>query len=204
MTSEKKSPWRRFVDDVRADHATMRGYEDRYGHASAASGRLVVDAVQKIGLQIMIGVRWMRLVRDLRIPFAAKITSRMMRHLYGSDIHWDSEFDAGVAMVHGMGLAISHAARVGAGCILFQNVCLGLGIDPVTRESGAPTLGARVVVGPGATLLGPITIGDGTKIMAGCTVTSSVPPNSVVESPVPSVRSRVRAADPPSEAKPSS
>jgi len=76
---------------------------------------------------------------------------------------------------------LSHKAVVGPGCILFHNVTLGVGLDPVTRESGAPTLGKDVHVGPGATLLGPIHVGDGTKIMAGAVLTHSVPPNSLVK-----------------------
>jgi serine O-acetyltransferase len=95
-------------------------------------------------------------------------------------------------IVHGMGLAISHAARVARGCILFQNVTLGMGIDPTTRRTGAPTLERNVHVGPGATLIGPITIGEGSKVMAGAVVTRSVPPGSVVETPPPEVRPRIR------------
>ena len=138
----------------------------------------------------MVAIRWMRLLRDLRVPLGAKITSRFIRHLYGSDIHWDAELAPGVLLVHGFGLAISHAARVGPGCILFQNVCLGMGVDAASRQTGAPTLEAGVHVGPGATLLGPITVGASSKLMAGVTVTTSVPPSSVVEAVVPQVRSR--------------
>jgi len=96
-------------------------------------------------------------------------------------------------LVHGFGLAISHAAKVGPACILFHNVTLGMGIDPKTRESGAPTLEANVHVGPGATLIGPITVGAGSKIMAGVTLTHSVPPGSVVAAPEPEVRRRAEA-----------
>ena len=195
MSAAPASPgrWRRFTADVRADHLVVRHYEERYGHHAGSSGVLLLDAVTKIGLQELIAVRWMRLLRDLRVPLGAKITSRLVRHLYGSDIHWDAELAPGVLLVHGFGLAISHAARVGPGCILFQNVCLGMGIDPVSRQSGAPTLEANVHVGPGATLLGPITVGEGSKVMAGVTLTTSVPPRSLVEASVPVVRSRPAA-----------
>jgi serine acetyltransferase len=182
--------WRRFRDDVRADYAMIQRYEDRYGHASATSGHPLRDSVQKVGFQMMIWIRWMRLLRDLRIPLACKVTSRLIRHLYGSDVHWDAEFAPGVVLVHGMGLAISHAARVGPGCILFQNVCLGLSVDPVTREVGAPCLEADVHLMPGTTLIGPITVGEGSKVMAGVVLTASVPPRSIVEAVVPQVRSR--------------
>jgi serine O-acetyltransferase len=74
--------------------------------------------------------------------------------------------------------------------VLFHGVTLGVSIHPETRLVGAPTLEAGVHVGPGATLLGPITIGAGTKIMAGVVLIQSVPPQSVVQSPTPIVRTR--------------
>ena len=52
--------------------------------------------------------------------------SRSIRHAFASDIHWDAELEPGIVIVHGFGLAISYAAKVRAGCILFQNVTLGL------------------------------------------------------------------------------
>jgi serine acetyltransferase/glycosyltransferase involved in cell wall biosynthesis len=188
---------RRFRSDVRADHATMRGYESRYGHHEASSGRVGQDFVQKIGLQIMTAVRGMRLLRDAGGPLGAKVVSRAIRHLYGSEVHWDAELEPGVVLVHGMGLAISHAAHVSTGCILFQNVTLGMGIDPVTRRTGAPWLERDVHVGPGATLLGPITVGEGSKIAAGAVVTRSIPPRSLVIAAAPTVSSRPAEAAPP-------
>jgi serine O-acetyltransferase len=113
-----------------------------------------------------------------------------MRHVFASDVHWDAELEPGVVIVHGFGLAISYAARVRAGCILFQNVTLGYGPDPVTKVGGAPLLERNVHVGIGATLYGPITIGEGTKIMAGCVLSRSVPARSIVEAAVPQVGSR--------------
>ena len=115
------------------------------------------------------------------------VASRLIRHLYGSDIHWDARFAPGVVIVHGMGLAISGKANVDSGAILFQHVTLG--------ESGgqAPHVGARVHVGPGATLLGGVSIGDESKIMAGCVVRESVPAGSLVSAPAPDVKPRVEA-----------
>jgi serine O-acetyltransferase len=113
-----------------------------------------------------------------------------MRHLYASDIHWDAQLAPGVVIVHGTGLVISHAARVGTGCILFQHVTLGESIHAQSRLIGAPTLEANVHVGPGATLLGPIVIGEGSKVTASALVMESVPTRSLVETPAPVVRAR--------------
>jgi serine O-acetyltransferase len=151
------------------------------------------DAVRKIGFQLMIAYRVMRFFRSAGLPLAAQFMSRAIRHAFASDVHWDAEIEPGVVIVHGFGLAISYAAHVRSGCILFQNVTLGYGLDPETKQGGGPTLEKNVHVGIGATLFGPITVGEGTKIMAGCVLNRSVPPRSIVEAPVPHVAAR-RAA----------
>jgi serine acetyltransferase/GT2 family glycosyltransferase len=176
--------------ELREDQGVMRQYEARYGHASPSGGNLASDLVQKVGLQMMAAVRLMHALHASERTLAAKALSRLIRHLYGSDIHWEAEIEPGVMLVHGMGMAISREARVARGCILFQHVTLGMGFDPQTRQPGAPTLERDVHVGPGATLIGPITIGEASKIMAGAVVTRSVPPGSLVETPAPDVQPR--------------
>jgi serine acetyltransferase/glycosyltransferase involved in cell wall biosynthesis len=183
----------RALSDLRADLAVRRGYEGKYGFTGAPSASLPSALVEKVGLQIAAGYRLMRFFRQARLPLAAKVTSRLLRHLYSSDIHWDAELEPGVMFVHGMGLAVSSAARVASGCILSQNVTIGMGIDANTRQQGAPALESNVHVGPGATLLGPITVGSGSKIMSGVVLTRSVPAGSLVEAPAPKIRPRRRA-----------
>jgi serine acetyltransferase len=190
------SAWARFVASVRADHAQQLEFDQRYtSDVRESGGALARDLVQRIGLQMMAAYRLMRLMRELGVPVAPKIASRMIRFFYGSDIHWNAQLADGVTIVHGMGLAISGAAKVGSRCLIFHNVTLGEAIDPKTRATGAPTIEDDVHIGPGATLLGPITIGSGSKIMAGTVVTQSVPRNSLVEAPTPFVISRVRPRD---------
>jgi serine acetyltransferase/glycosyltransferase involved in cell wall biosynthesis len=178
---------------IRADHAALLASQEKYGGRAASGRRLAVDAVQNIGFQTMIGIRLMRALRDSPVPgvsLGAKFVSRMLRHAYGSDVHWDAEFAPGVVLVHGFGLAISPAAKVGPGCILFQGVTLGLGRDPDTGATGGPTLEAGVQIGVGSVIVGPITVGARTKVMANCTVVRSVPADSIVEAAVPNVRTR--------------
>ena len=90
-------------------------------------------------------------------------------------------------------MAICKDAVIGRRCILSQNVTLGLGTDPATGKHGGPTLEDEVHVGPGATIIGPITIGGGSKVMPGCVVVESIPPGSRVEAPRPNVVARARA-----------
>jgi serine O-acetyltransferase len=158
------------------------------------------DFVQKVGFQMAVAVRLMQFCRRLGLPLAPQVASRLIRHLYSSEIHWDADIKPGLSIIHGVGLIISHSAQVSEGCILFQNVTLGEGIDPVSRKIGAPQLGVDVHVGPGATLIGPIHIGRGSKIMAGAVLAESVPEGSLVAPAAAIVQARRQphaAATPP-------
>jgi serine O-acetyltransferase len=182
-----------FLGSIRADHNELLRNDRRYAGGQLAVGhvasraRIVVDAVTKVGFQLMVAIRLMRMVRDLRVPFAAQFVSRLIRHLYSADVHWDAEFAPGVAIVHGIGLVVSHSAVVGPGCLLFQGVTLGQSIGGAERTVGAPRLGRDVHLGVGATLLGPIEVGDGSKVGPGVVLDYSLPPGSRVRSPKPEV-----------------
>jgi serine acetyltransferase/GT2 family glycosyltransferase len=199
--------FRAFVSAVREDHRVLCHYGEKYddrvdttngGGAGDAPRRsqmprvtmLAGDAVTKIGFQLMIAYRVMRFFRGAGLLLGAQFMSRTIRHAFASDIHWEADLEPGIMIVHGFGLAISYAARARSGCILFQNVTLGYGPDPETKKGGAPLLERNVHVGIGATLFGPIVVGEGTKIMAGCVLSRSVPPRSIVEAPVPHVGAR--------------
>jgi serine acetyltransferase len=198
------SAFRGLTEGIREDHRVMRWYGEKYDDRVEGSGAslasytapgataLAGDAVKKIGFQLMIAYRTMRFFRAAGLGLAAQFASRSIRHAFASDIHWDADFEPGIMIVHGFGLAISYAARAKHGCILFQNVTLGYGPDPETREAGAPLLENNVHVGIGATLYGPITVGAESKIMAGCVLARSVPARSIVEAAVPSVAARRR------------
>ncbi len=204
------SAWRALNEGIREDHRMSRYYTERYDAraegdevpaqvrtgAATSTVSLASDAVRKIGFQLMIAYRVMRFFRQAGLGLGAQFMSRSIRHAFASDVHWDAELEPGVVIVHGFGLAISYAARVRGGCILFQNVTLGFGTDPQTKQGGAPLLERNVHVGIGATLYGPIVVGEGTKIMAGCVLSRTVPARSVVEAPVPQVAARAPARSP--------
>jgi serine O-acetyltransferase len=180
----------RMIGALKADYETQCDFDSRYGGRPGETPSMLGDAVKRVGLQVTIAYRVMHFFHEAGVPLAPQIVSRLIRHAYGSDIHWKAQIDPGVMIVHGMGMAISPAAKVGQGVLLFQNVTLGSGVHPETREVGAPTVENDVHIGPGAVIVGPVTIGARSKIMANCVVTSSVPPDSLVEAPTPGVRPR--------------
>lgn len=178
------------VASVRADQETVHRFHHRYGGKEEEGTPLPRDLIEKIGLQLMAAYRVMRFFEEVEAGVAARLASRLIRHLYGSDIHWNAEIAPGVMVVHGMGMAISHSAKIDQDVLLFQHCTLGEGRHPDTKEVGAPHVEEGAVIGAGATLLGPITIGARSKIMPGCVVLRSVPPGSIVESPASVVKSR--------------
>jgi serine O-acetyltransferase len=180
---------------IRADHAAMHRNWGKYRGEVGARGSLIGDLASRIGFQMMFWYRVMRFLDQARVPLMPQIVSRMIRLVFGAEIHWRARIAPGVSIVHGVGLVLSHAAEVGPGCILFHNVTLGETRDPASGRVGAPRLANDVHVGPGATLLGPIEIGSGTKIMAGVVLDHSVPAGSLVRLPQPLVTQRL--FDPP-------
>ncbi|MEP7347247.1 MAG: glycosyltransferase [Gemmatimonadaceae bacterium] len=185
------SAWKDFRRAVATDHSIMTEGRAKYlGETSARSWP--ADVTTKVGLQMLFWIRVMRLFRDCGLGTLARISSRLIRHVYSAEIHWDAEISPGASIIHGNGLVISHSARVGEGAVLCQGVTLGMGIDADTGVMGAPTLQANVHVGPGATLIGPIIVGQGSKIMAGSVLNRSVPPYSLVRPAAVEVVSRER------------
>ncbi len=175
---------------LRTDHAALVATQTKYGGGSSAPDRtLWSDMAQNIGFQTLCAYRVMRAFYTGGFPLAAKFCARLIRHLYGSDIHWEAHFEPGVVLVHGFGLAIAPGVRVDAGATIFQHVTLGHGRSPDGRN-GTPHIHAGASVGVGVTIAGPIHVGERSKIMAGCTVREDVPRHSVLEAPAPVARAR--------------
>lgn len=108
--------------------------------------------------------------------FLARWISQTVRLWTGIEIHPGAVIGRGLCIDHGMGVVIGETAVVGDDCTIYQGVTLG----GTGKEQGKrhPTLGNNVMVGSGAKVLGPFTVGDNSKIAAGAVVLSEVPPNS--------------------------
>ena len=106
----------------------------------------------------------------------ARIVSQRARHKTGIEIHPGAKIGKGFFIDHGMGVVIGETTEIGDNCLIYQGVTLGgRGKDKGKRH---PTLGNNIMVGSGAKVLGPITIGDNCKIAANAVVLKDVPPDS--------------------------
>jgi serine O-acetyltransferase len=110
--------------------------------------------------------------------FLGRLVSHVSRGLTGVEIHPGAEIGRRVCIDHGMGVVIGETAEVGDDVLMYQGVVLGG--TSLERTKRHPTVGNNVVIGAGATLLGPITVGDGARIGAGSVVIKSVPAGTTV------------------------
>lgn len=108
----------------------------------------------------------------------ARVLAHSGRFMTGIEIHPGAVLGRRVFIDHGFGVVIGETALVGDDCTLYQGVTLG----GVSWQKGKrhPTLGRDVVIGAGAKVLGPITIGDGARIGSNAVVVKDVPDGATV------------------------
>jgi len=114
------------------------------------------------------GLRWL-----------GRITSHFGRWATGIEIHPGAIIGRRVFIDHGMGVVIGETAEVGDDCTIYQGVTLG-GTTLYRGAKRHPTLGAGVVIGAGAKVLGGFTVGAGAKVGSNAVVVKEVPAGATV------------------------
>ena len=110
--------------------------------------------------------------------FLGRFTSHIARFLTGIEIHPGATIGKGFFIDHGMGVVIGETAEIGENVTLYHGVTLGgVSWEKVKRH---PTLMDNVVIGSGAKILGPFTVGKDSKVGSNSVVVKEVPPNSTV------------------------
>ncbi|WP_460297420.1 serine O-acetyltransferase EpsC, partial [Clostridium perfringens] len=109
----------------------------------------------------------------IKLFFLARLISQLGRFFTGIEIHPGAKIGKGLFIDHGMGVVIGETAEIGDNVTIYHGVTLGgTGKDKGKRH---PTVGNNVIIGCGAKILGPISIGDGAKIGANSVVLKDVP-----------------------------
>jgi len=126
-------------------------------------------------------ILWHRLSHRLwqkNWKWLARTLSTLARWLTGIEIHPGAIIGRRFFIDHGMGVVIGETACIGEDCTLYHGVTLG----GTSWQKGKrhPTLGNDVVVGAGAKILGPITIGNGARIGSNAVVVKPVPDGATV------------------------
>ena len=120
-----------------------------------------------------------------KFDLVARIISQFSRFLTGIEIHPKANIGKNLFIDHGMGVVIGETSEIGDNVTIYHMATLG-GISPSVNSNEQrnikrhPTLKDNVVVGSGAQILGPVTIGKNAKIGANAVVTKDVPENAVM------------------------
>jgi serine O-acetyltransferase len=109
---------------------------------------------------------------------SARLLAYAARMLTGVEIHPAAQIGRRVVIDHGMGVVIGETAEVGDDVLLYHGVTLGGRTSAKGKRH--PSIGSGVMIGAGARLLGPITVGDRTQIGANAVVVRDVPRDVVV------------------------
>ena len=107
----------------------------------------------------------------------SRIISQIARKVTGIEIHPGAIIGESLFIDHGMGVVIGETAQIGNNVLMYHGVTLGgTGLEKGVKRH--PTVEDDVIIGAGAKVLGPITIGKGAKIGANAVVLKDVPPYS--------------------------
>ncbi len=161
----------------RASYAIKKDLEAVMLHDPAARNKLEA-ALCYSGFHALVMYRFFHFLYVHRYFLLARILSGLTRFFTGIEIHPGAVIGSGVFIDHGAGVVIGETAVVGNNVIIYQGVTLGgTGKDKGKRH---PTVEDNVMICSGAKVLGPFTVGEGSKIGAGSIVLSEVPPKSTV------------------------
>ena len=110
------------------------------------------------------------------LKFLGRAISQHARKVTGIEIHPGAVIGRRLVIDHGMGVVIGETTEIGDDVLIYQGVTLGgTGKDHGKRH---PTIGSNVLIGAGAKVLGPFTVGDNSRIAANAVVLTEIPPNS--------------------------
>jgi len=130
------------------------------------------------GVHAVLMYRLSHAVWNARLKWLARWLSTLARWLTGIEIHPAAKIGRRFFIDHGMGVVVGETAEIGDDCTLYHGVTLG----GTTWKKGKrhPSLGNDVVVGAGAKVLGPISIGAGARIGSNAVVVKDVPAGATV------------------------
>ena len=128
------------------------------------------------GVHAILFHRLAHLFWRIKLYWVARVTSYLSRIITGIEIHPGAIIGHRFFIDHGMGVVIGETAIIGDDCTIYHGVTLG----GTSWKQGKrhPTLEDKVVIGAGAKILGPITIGSGAKIGSNAVVVKDIPKNA--------------------------
>jgi serine O-acetyltransferase len=164
---------RRVIAEIGADVAAARDRDP------AARGIGTAEILASwAGVQAILAHRVAHALYGSRVPLLPRAIAYTSRAFTGIEIHPAARIGDDFFIDHGSGVVIGETAEIGDRVTLFQGVTLGG--TGFARGKRHPTVEHDVTIGSGAKLLGPITVGHGSKVGANTVVIQDVPPKTTV------------------------
>ncbi|MEW6528966.1 MAG: serine O-acetyltransferase EpsC [Candidatus Micrarchaeota archaeon] len=148
-----------------------------------------INAVEVLlypGIHAIYAYRIANFLYKLKVPFVPRLISQIAKFFTGIEIHPGATIGRRFFIDHGSSIVIGETSEIGDDVMMYHEVTLG-GHGWWIDEKGQkrhPTIGNNVILGVGCKILGPIKIGDNSKIGACALVLRDVPPNSIVVSEI--------------------
>ena len=158
---------------------------DSYIERDPAAKSRVETLLTSPGLHALGLYRLSSFLKSIKLGIIARIVSYLGRFLTGIEIHPGAKIGKFLFIDHGMGVVIGETSEIGDNVTIYHMVTLG-GIAPSINSNDQrnvkrhPTIENEVVIGSGAQVLGPVTVGCCAKIGANAVITKDVPEKAVM------------------------
>jgi len=130
------------------------------------------------GVQAVIIYRFTHLLWRYKLYWLARFISTLARWITGIEIHPGAVIGRRFFIDHGMGVVIGETSEIGDDCMMYHGVTLGG--TSWNKEKRHPTLKDGVIIGAGAKILGPITLGKNVRVGSNSVVVKSIDDNCTV------------------------
>lgn len=153
-----------------------------YKKDPALRGIKTIEVLLYPGVHAIWSHKVAHLLYALKVPLLPRLISQISRFLTGIEIHPGAKIGKRFFIDHGIGVVIGETAEIGDDVMMYHGVTLG-GHGWWVDKKGSkrhPTIGNNVVLGVGCKILGPVKVGDNSKIGIGAIVIKDVPPNSTI------------------------
>jgi serine O-acetyltransferase len=161
----------------------------RWFNGGRLGARELATTMSHDGSHVLMLSRVRQAARRWRVPLVGSVIRRVQTTLYGIEIARDVELGEGVVFLHTIGVVLGGDTRVGDRVVFLGSNTLG-----TVDLRGFPRVGNDVVIGAGARIFGPVTIGDGASISANAVVLSDVPAGATAVGVPAVVRQRAKGA----------
>jgi serine O-acetyltransferase len=165
--------WTRVARELRQDLTAAQERDP----AARGIGRLEILLTYG-GVQALLAHRVAHAMHEAGVPMLPHAVANASRVLTGVEIHPAARIGDALFIDHGAGVVIGETAQIGDNVTVYQGVTLGG--TGFARGKRHPTVADNVVIGSGAKLLGPIEVGEGSKVGANSVVINDVPARSTV------------------------